>query len=104
MAQSYQTIRLTQPIPIAKFKKATIVQNQQPIISYNSIVGDDNNNNKKQTSYTITRTYVAPNGTTKTKSIEYHGDEAKKVINFNINNNSIEILVVVCLFFSCFFY
>jgi hypothetical protein len=81
MAQSYQTIRLAQPLPLAKFKKATIVQNQQPIISYNSIVGDDDsNNNKKQTSYTITRTYVAPNGTTKTKSIEYHGDEAKKVI------------------------
>lgn len=49
-----------------------------------SVSGASNVNNNKQLTYTITRTYIAPNGKTKTKTIEYFGDEAKKVIFFFI--------------------
>jgi hypothetical protein len=44
-----------------------------------------NKDEEKQITYSITRTYVAPDGTSKTKTIEYHGDEAKKV---HISNNN----------------
>ncbi len=34
---------------------------------------------KARTVYTVTRTYVAPNGQTKTKTFEYYDEEAQKV-------------------------
>jgi hypothetical protein len=57
----------------------------------------NNKDEEKQITYTITRTYVAPDGTSKTKTIEYHGDEAKKVLIILLN------CWVNCLFFFfCF--
>ena len=89
MATSYQQQQQQQQQQEQKLKKVYAVnhhhhdQQSVPI----SINNDDYEENtaavpkgkKPQTTYTITRTYVSPNGTTKTKTIEYHGDEAKRV-------------------------
>ena len=59
-----------------KLRKVYIVNHDEQAAPISII---ENEAKSKETTYTITRTYVAPNGTTKTKTIEYHGDEAKKV-------------------------